>query len=123
MADTGGPCPNCRRPTDAKSRCWKCHERRCERCGLATGSAFIRMCIACGKAEGDERVSVPDGPSEPPRPAKRWILVLEAKTDTVPTSVRVKRVIKYAMKMHDLHVVAMPSELPDGARTDQVEEA
>jgi hypothetical protein len=40
-------CPLCRRPTDAKRRCWSCHNRSCEVCGAGTGSAFIATCIRC----------------------------------------------------------------------------
>ena len=40
-------CPECKRPTDRKRRCWSCHNRSCELCGKPTGSAFIALCICC----------------------------------------------------------------------------
>jgi hypothetical protein len=42
-----GRCPNCRRPLDAKARCWRCCDRACESCGRPTGSAFIALCLLC----------------------------------------------------------------------------
>ena len=41
-------CPACRRPADARGRCWQCCERVCEKCRKATGSAFIALCCECG---------------------------------------------------------------------------
>ncbi len=51
-----------------------------------------------------------------------WCLVLRAETGTVPTEVRVRMLLKYAKRALGLKCVAMPNELPDGARTDQVME-
>lgn len=41
-------CPQCYRPLDEKSRCWKCHYRTCTGCGRDSGSAFIELCFSCG---------------------------------------------------------------------------
>ncbi len=127
MADNRQPCPNCKRPTDAKGRCWKCHERRCELCGSPTASAFIALCIPCAKEyTGSEEPgmlpSLPDGPGEAPQPAKRWVIVVEAEDGDVPMSVRVKQIVKSAKRKHGVRVAYMPcDDLPDGARTDQAE--
>ncbi len=43
-------CPSCRRPVDAKRRCWHCGQRPCERCGKPSGSVFIATCFACQHA-------------------------------------------------------------------------
>ena len=40
-------CSGCKRPLDAKARCWRCNHRLCSRCGRDTGSAFIELCIVC----------------------------------------------------------------------------
>ncbi len=44
MAD----CKACRRPLDAKGRCWRCCNRPCVECGRMTGSALIARCVPCG---------------------------------------------------------------------------
>jgi hypothetical protein len=41
-------CSACRRPLDARCRCWPCCDRLCCDCGQATGSAFVARCTACG---------------------------------------------------------------------------
>ena len=41
-------CPTCRKPVDAKGRCWHCCNRFCEECRRTTGSAFIALCCSCG---------------------------------------------------------------------------
>src|SRR5262245_7701988 len=40
-------CPTCKRPMDAKRRCWHCCDRVCEGCGRLTGTAFISLCRLC----------------------------------------------------------------------------
>ncbi len=47
-------CPACGRPVDARRRCWRCHDRPCERCGRRTGSAFLALCLRCGIAREEE---------------------------------------------------------------------
>ena len=47
-------CPECKRPTDEKRRCWQCHNRGCEMCGRPTGSAFIAQCVCCGLTGGGQ---------------------------------------------------------------------
>lgn len=122
MPDAEGPaCPTCKRPRDAKLRCWWCHDRACIGCGLSTGSAFIALCIGCGRFAGDDGVRalvLPDAPHDEPAPPKRWILVLEAESGPVPMSCRVKQVVKYAKRRHGLHVADLPNHLPDDARQD-----
>jgi hypothetical protein len=49
-------CPECKRPTDAKRRCWHCHNRSCEVCGRPTGSAFLARCICCDFTDAGGRV-------------------------------------------------------------------
>jgi hypothetical protein len=44
-------CPNCGGALDTKARCWKCCERLCSQCGRATGSAFIELCLSCGRPD------------------------------------------------------------------------
>ena len=41
------PCPLCKRPMDARKRCWVCCNRLCEACGRLTGTAFISVCRLC----------------------------------------------------------------------------
>ena len=48
--DASGNCAQCRRPFDAKGRCWRCCDRACFLCGRPTGSAFIATCCPCGNA-------------------------------------------------------------------------
>ena len=46
-----GDCRECGKLLDPLGCCWKCCNRRCLHCDGWTGSAFIRLCIACGFAE------------------------------------------------------------------------
>jgi hypothetical protein len=46
-APAPGSCPSCRRPLDAKARCWGCCNRACESCSRPTGSAFLALCLLC----------------------------------------------------------------------------
>jgi hypothetical protein len=50
----GRRCPDCGGRLDQKARCWTCCERLCSQCGKATGSAFIELCLHCGRSEGAE---------------------------------------------------------------------
>lgn len=48
----GEPCPSCGRQTRGRADCWgapgkTCCDRICWRCGKATGSAFIELCLLC----------------------------------------------------------------------------
>ena len=54
----GDACLKCRGPLDARHRCWKCCDRRCSRCGKATGSAFIELCLSCQAAEEREAATI-----------------------------------------------------------------
>jgi hypothetical protein len=54
------PCPNCRRPTDDRGRCWECLDWICA-CGRLTGSNLISMCWLCQCEE--ERHSRPESPA------------------------------------------------------------
>jgi hypothetical protein len=77
------------------------------------------LCVECGQAHCAEiRFTVPDGPGEPPAPPKRWVLVIEVSEGEPPTSVRVKKIIKYGL-YQGAKVVAFPCDLPEGTRTDQ----
>jgi hypothetical protein len=44
-----GACPKCgHAPFDQRQRCcWRCHWRACSRCGRATDSAFLELCLGC----------------------------------------------------------------------------
>lgn len=55
-------------------------------------------------------------------PTDVWCLVLRCETGTVPTAARVKLLLKHAKRALGLKCVAMPTDLPTGARTDQVME-
>jgi hypothetical protein len=50
LAPAAAPCPRCGRRLDAKARCWPCNYRTCTGCGRDSGSAFVELCIRCGKA-------------------------------------------------------------------------
>lgn len=47
LVGVGPCCPRCRRPVDAKRRCWACCDRACEVCGRPTGTAFVATCLTC----------------------------------------------------------------------------
>jgi hypothetical protein len=53
-------------------------------------------------------------------PTDVWCLVLRCETGTVPTEIRVRHLLKYAKRALGLKCVAIPNDLPNGARTDQV---
>lgn len=133
----GSACPDCGRKRDAKLRCWKCFNRPCLECGVLTGGAFFPYCIAhqgvvpdespahggsTGATGGDEVQAyvLPDGPHDPPSPPKQWVLVLEAESGPIPMAVRVRQVLKYALRRQGLHAAAMPMTVPDEADVNTV---
>lgn len=53
-----------------------------------------------------------DGPGEESQSPQRWVLVFVAEAGSVPMSVRVKQIIKSALRRHGVRTVEVLNDVP-----------
>lgn len=117
-------CPSCKRKVDDRGRCWWCFDRPCVRCGRWTGGCFFPHCIACEAVIGGEaagvRALVPDAPGEPPAAPQVWVVVYQVEAGPIPTSVRVRQIVKHSWRRHGMKAAGLRLALPEGVRIEEV---
>lgn len=55
---------------------------------------------------------VPDGPGEQAQPPQKWVLVMVAESGSVPMSVRVRQIIKSALRRHGVKTLEVLNNVP-----------